>query len=280
MTKQFKFTKMHGLGNDFMVIDATKTSFTASKLMIQAWSHRHLGVGFDQLLLVELSDAKEVDFRYRIFNADGSEVQQCGNGARCFAKFVSDKGLTDKVEITVETASGIIALYLEENGLIRVNMGVPSFVPDQLPFDVATELERYDLLVDEKVVEIGAVSMGNPHAVLWVKDVTTAPVNELGAKIASHQQFSEGVNVGFVEKVDSEHINLRVYERGAAETLACGTGACAAMVVLRLWQEIAEKVRVSLPGGELVICWTGVKTDSVWMLGPATTVFEGELAYD
>lgn len=280
MTKSIKFTKMHGLGNDFMVVDATKDTFQPTEKNIKNWSSRHFGIGFDQLLVVELTGTKGVDFRYRIFNADGSEVQQCGNGARCFAKFVTDKGLIDKSKITVETASGIIFLYIEDNGLIRVNMGVPKFLPKELPFDAPVELEKYDLLVDGKEIKMGAVSMGNPHAVVKVSDVDKFPVNNIGAKIESHELFLERVNVEFVEKINSSHIKLRVYERGAAETLACGTGACAAMVVFRLWNEVDEEVSVSLPGGELVVHWSGVKTDPVWMSGPASTVFEGEIVYE
>ncbi len=280
MTKSIKFTKMHGLGNDFMVIDATKIPFYASKETIKSWSNRHLGVGFDQLLVVELTESIKVDFRYRIFNADGSEVQQCGNGARCFAKFVIDKGLTDKTAITVATASGIIVLYIEDNGLIRVNMGSPSFLPQDLPFNVAKEAKKYDLVMDGEKLEIGAVAIGNPHAVISVANIDLAPINKVGTWLESHKLFPEKVNVGFVEKIDSTNIKLRVYERGAAETLACGTGACAAMVVLRMWGEVEDTVTVGLLGGDLIIRWSGVKTDPVWMSGPATTVFEGEIVCD
>lgn len=271
------FTKMHGLGNDFMVIDATQIPFSASVKRIQSWANRHFGIGFDQLLVVELTDTPDVDFRYRIFNADGSEVQQCGNGARCFAKFVFDKGLTDKTEITVETASGVIVLYVEDNGFIRVNMGLPNFEPASLPFVTPGQALRYDVLVGEDALQMGAVSMGNPHAVIPVEDIAQAPVEKWGALMAIHPQFPEGVNVGFVEKLSEQHIKLRVYERGAAETLACGTGACAAMAVLRAWQQVAEEVKVSLPGGDLVIRWSGLPEDPLWMSGPAETVFEGSI---
>lgn len=273
-----KFTKMHGLGNDFMVIDAINQSVELGSEQVRLWSNRNFGIGFDQLLVVESTQTADVDFRYRIFNADGSEVQQCGNGARCFAKFVYDKGLTDKTEITVETASGIIVLYVENNGWIRVNMGPPNFLPHSLPLSVPSEQETYELKVDGESFEVGAVSMGNPHAVLRVTDIRQAPVDQYGAALESHSLFPERVNVGFAERVDDTHIKLRVYERGAAETLACGTGACAAMVVYRNWNEVADEVTVSLPGGDLIVSWSGDRSEPVWMTGPAVTVFEGETA--
>jgi len=272
-----KFTKMHGLGNDFMVIDAINQTVELSPGLVKSWSHRHFGIGFDQLLLVEATDTPDVDFRYRIFNADGSEVQQCGNGARCFARYVYDKGLTDKTEITVETASGIIVLYVEDHGWVRVNMGAPNFLPESLPLTTPAEQEAYDLELEGEVFEVGAVSMGNPHAVLRVTDIGKAPVDLVGAGIESHPAFPERVNVGFAERVDESHIKLRVYERGAAETLACGTGACAAMVVYRNWDEVADEVTVSLPGGDLKISWNGDRDQPVWMTGPTEMVFEGEI---
>lgn len=258
-----------------MVIDATKKSPELREAEIKSWSNRHFGVGFDQLLVVETTETPNVDFRYRIFNADGSEVQQCGNGARCFAKFVHYKGLTDKDEIHVETATGLIVLHMMENGRVKVNMGLPSFLPASLPFDMAVESDQYQLEVEGEYFEIGAVSMGNPHAVLRVTDIGSAPVKHLGAKIESHYLFPERVNVGFAEKVDAKHIKLRVYERGAAETLACGTGACAAMVVLHRLGEVGDKVRVSLPGGDLMVEWDGQGDSPVWMTGPAIHVFDG-----
>ena len=270
-----KFTKMHGLGNDFMVIDAVNQAVELSPGLVKSWSHRHFGIGFDQLLLVEATDTANVDFRYRIFNADGSEVQQCGNGARCFARFVYDKGLTTKKDITVETASGIIILYVEDNGQIRVNMGPPNFAPSSLPLTMAHEQAVYELAIDGELFEVGAVSMGNPHAVLSVSDVNNAPVEQVGAKLESHMAFPERVNVGFAECINDTHIKLRVYERGAAETLACGTGACAAMVVFHNWNQVADEVTVSLPGGDLLIAWNGERNQPVWMTGPAEMVFEG-----
>ncbi|WP_347710081.1 diaminopimelate epimerase [Thiomicrorhabdus sp. zzn3] len=272
-----KFTKMHGLGNDFMVIDAIHQTVDLTPQQVKGWADRHFGIGFDQLLLVEATETPNVDFRYRIFNADGSEVQQCGNGARCFAKFVYDKGLTDKTEITVETASGVIVLYVEDNGWIRVNMGAPNFRPQSLPMESSVEKAVYELQVDGEVFEVGAVSMGNPHAVLRVTDISRAPVEKVGPLLEAHRAFPERVNVGFAERVDDTHIKLRVYERGAAETLACGTGACAAMVVYRNWGEVADEVTVSLPGGDLKVAWNGDRNAPVWMTGPAETVFEGEV---
>ncbi len=272
-----KFTKMQGLGNDFMVVDAIHQSIKFPPPLVQQWADRHFGIGFDQLLVVEEATQEGVDFRYRIFNADGSEVQQCGNGARCFARFVVDKGLTDKTEIKVETASGVIVLYLEENGWVRVNMGAPDFAPESLPFLNTNPQASYTLEVLGEPVTLGAVSMGNPHAVLLVEEVEVARVDTLGAAIESHDCFPERVNVGFAQKIDRQHIALRVYERGAAETLACGTGACAAMVILRAWGLVDESVTVTLPGGSLLIRWRGKEGDPVWMSGPAVTVFEGEI---
>ncbi len=271
---QLAFTKMQGLGNDFMVVDATEKPFNYSVEQIQSWSDRNFGIGFDQLLVVELTEQPNVDFRYRIFNADGSEVQQCGNGARCFARFVYDKGLTDKTEITVETASGIIVLYIEGEG-VRVNMGQPNFAPQALPFSADNQAQFYELQVEEQTLIIGAVSMGNPHAVLEVEDIQQAPVDTLGPLMESHERFPERVNVGFAQVVSPTEIALRVYERGAAETLACGTGACAAMVVMRQWNKVEDLVTIHLPGGDLQIQWDGNPDSPVWMTGPAVTVFEG-----
>lgn len=278
--KTIKFSKMHGLGNDFMVIDAINQQVDFSTAKVQRWANRNFGIGFDQLLVVEPAQQVGVDFRYRIFNADGSEVQQCGNGARCFAKFVYDKGLTDKTEITVETASGIIVLYVQDNGWIKVNMGVPNFAPESLPFSVDKQQQKYTLEAAGQKVQIGAVSMGNPHAVMQVIDIAAAPVEKLGAALESHPQFPERVNVGFAQVIDNTTVKLRVYERGAAETLACGTGACAAMVVLSSWGKVGQDVKISLPGGDLRVQWEGKPDSVVWMTGPAETVFEGIIADD
>lgn len=268
------FSKMHGLGNDFVVIDAISQPVSLTEDNVRFLAHRRLGVGCDQVLLVETPQSDEADFRYRIFNADGSEVEQCGNGARCFARFVLDEGLTDKTEIPVETAAGIILLKVQENGQITVDMGIPRLEPVDIPFQADRQEVTYDLDVNGKHVVISAVSMGNPHAVLLVDNVQTAPVNELGTLIEAHSRFPNRVNVGFMELVDADHIRLRVFERGAGETMACGTGACAAVVAGRLQGHLDEAVRVDLPGGQLMISWPG-PGQSVMMTGPATHVFKG-----
>lgn len=280
-----KFTKMHGLGNDFMVVDAVNQAFEPAAAPIAAWADRFRGIGFDQLLVVEKPTQAGVDFRYRIFNADGSEVAQCGNGARCFVRFVSDKGLTNKQEIVVETASGIIRPKLLDNGLVTVNMGQPRFRPSEIPFVPlneeagAEEAATYAVDLGSECVRAACVSMGNPHAVLLVDNVESAPVQDWGAKIEPHQQFPERVNVGFMQIIDRKQIRLRVYERGVGETQACGTGACAAVVAgVRLGLlEGGVPVSVRLPGGELNISWQA--GGDVLMSGPAETVFEGELQY-
>jgi len=267
---------MHGLGNDFIVIDAIHQPVALAPGQVRFLADRRFGIGCDQLLLVERATRTDVDFRYRIFNADGSEVQQCGNGARCFARFVRDKRLTDKDVIIVETASGIITLYIESNGDVRVNMGTPRFAPAALPFVAEHEEERYPIEVDGTAYTIGAVSMGNPHAVLNVSNIDSAPVATLGPKLESHARFPERVNVGFMQVVARNHIRLRVYERGAAETLACGTGACAAVAVGIRWKLLDATVKVDLPGGSLTIRWDGGDAP-LWMIGPATHVFEGTI---
>ncbi|MBE0510159.1 MAG: diaminopimelate epimerase [Chromatiales bacterium] len=271
---KIKFSKMHGLGNDFVVIDALRQQLQLSPERIRQLADRRFGIGCDQLLLVEAANRAGVDFRYRIFNADGGEVQQCGNGARCFARFVREQGLSDKDSIVVETASGVITLYHEPDELVRVNMGVPNFAPASLPMRAETEQPSYELTMDGKTLRFGAVSMGNPHLVLLVEDLAHAPVAEWGPLLEAHPLFPERVNVGFMQPVGRNQIRLRVYERGAAETLACGTGACAAVAVGRRWGLLDEQVTVSLPGGELAIRWAG-EGQPLWMIGPATTVFEG-----
>ncbi|ULJ65844.1 diaminopimelate epimerase [Wielerella bovis] len=276
-----KFSKMHGLGNDFMVIDGISQTFTPNHQQIAQWADRNFGIGFDQLLLVERAQTDGVDFRYRIFNADGSEVQQCGNGARCFVKFVSEQGLTDKQEIVVETASGIIKPRLNDDGLITVNMGKPRFAAAEVPFVLrggeTDGAVSYIVMNGIDSAEMSMVSMGNPHAVMLVADVATAPVVDWGEALQYHERFPERVNVGFMQIVDKNHIKLRVFERGTGETLACGTGACAAVVSgLRLGVLAAgEEVLVELRGGELRISWT--EGQDVLMTGAATTVFTGEV---
>ncbi|MCL4155494.1 UNVERIFIED_CONTAM: hypothetical protein GTU68_064522 [Idotea baltica] len=260
---------MHGLGNDFVVIDAVSQSVTITPELARKLGDRRFGVGCDQILVVEPPNQADVDFGYRIFNQDGSEVEQCGNGARCFAKFVRDRRLTGKNIIRVETACGIIELEVQGDNQVKVNMGVPILEPEKIPF-IADEHS------DSKTLSISAVSMGNPHAVLKVDDADTAPVATLGPAIESHTRFPQRVNAGFMQVLNRNEINLRVYERGAGETLACGTGACAAVVAGQLQDLLDSPVTVNLPGGSLVIEWPG-KGQPVIMTGPATTVFHGRI---
>ncbi len=274
-----KFSKMHGLGNDFIVIDAINQQVDLSAAQIQFLADRHFGIGCDQLLLVETASTDKVDFKYRIFNADGSEVEQCGNGVRCFARFVRDKGLTNKDTIAVETASGVIYPSLQINGDVRVDMSLPRFSPTDIPFIVEQQAQTYPLpLADGQIKEISAVSVGNPHAVMIVDSIETADVETSGPMIESHAQFPDRVNVGFMEIVNSSQIKLRVYERGTGETKACGTGACAAVVSGIQRGLLQRQVKVSLLGGELTIEWPDEQS-SVWMTGPATQVFDGEIAW-
>lgn len=272
MTTSIRFSKMQGAGNDFMVIDAINQSLHLSTEQIQQWAHRQFGIGFDQLLLVETSSV--ADFKYRIFNADGGEVSQCGNGARCFVRFVIDQGLTDKREIKVETASGIITPRLEDNGMVTVNMGAPRFAASDIPFTTDHDAITYTLEVNVQRIEISALSMGNPHAVQIVEDVEAAPVAALGHQIEMHPLFPERVNAGFMQIMDPHHIKLRVHERGSGETLACGTGACAAVVAGIQQGRLQSPVKVSARGGELHIAWQG-SNQPVMMTGPAVTVFTG-----
>lgn len=272
-----QFTKMQGAGNDFMVIDAVNQTITLSPAQIKRLANRQFGVGFDQLLLVEPSSI--ADFKYRIFNADGSEVAQCGNGARCFVRFVVDHQLTQKNEILVETASGIISPKLEQNGEVTVNMGLPRFEPNDIPFTSAAHSLQYALTVADETYQISSLSMGNPHAVLMVDDVETAPVVALGAKIEVHPSFPERVNVGFMQVVDTHTIKLRVFERGSGETLACGTGACAAAVSGIRLGKLQSPVTVNARGGTLTIAWQG-EGYPVLMTGPAEPVFTGTISID
>jgi diaminopimelate epimerase len=269
------FTKMHGLGNDFVVIDAISQNVSLTPEQIRTLADRHFGVGCDQVLTVERPQGT-ADFRYRVFNADGGEVEQCGNGARCFVHFVRLQGLTDKNEITVETAGGTIRPRIESDGRVTVDMGVPRFAPREIPFSAEHESLRYELSVGDTVITIGAVSMGNPHAVTRVDSVHDAPVATLGPLIERHPRFPNRVNAGFMEVVSPRRIRLRVFERGAGETLACGTGACAAVAIGRRWGVLEEAVDVELPGGGLTIRWQGVN-NPVWMTGPALRVFEGRI---
>lgn len=270
------FTKMHGLGNDFMVIDLITQQAKITPKLVKQLGNRHTGVGFDQLLIVEPPSRPDVDFCYRIFNADGSEVEQCGNGARCFAKFVRQKRLTHKKNIIVETKSGIIGLSIQPDNQVKVNMGQPHFNPKDIPFISGQQKNYYPILVEEQTIELSSVSMGNPHAVIRVTNVKTAPVQTLGPKIENHPLFPNKVNVGFIQIVDRHHAKLRVWERGAGETQACGTGACAAAVIAIQNGWLDSPVNIQLPGGKLTIEWSG--TDNpIFMTGNAVSVYEGKI---
>ncbi len=273
---KLRFTKMHGLGNDFVVFDGVSQTVALTPEQCRRIADRHFGVGCDQILLVEKPRRDDADFRYRIFNADGGEVEQCGNGARCFVRFVHDHGLTGKTSIRVETASGIIEPRLLDSGLVTVNMGAPRFAPAEIPFAAEAEAMTYPLKVGQHVIDIAALSMGNPHAVLRVNDLDSAPVDILGAAIESHARFPQRVNAGFMQVLTPHDIRLRVYERGAGETLACGTGACAAAVAGIRQGWLQSPVSVHTKGGDLIIEWAGMG-HAVLMTGPAETVFEGEL---
>ncbi len=273
---KLEFTKMQGIGNDFVVIDAINQSVSIDEKLARKLADRRYGIGCDQILVVERPTSDDVLFRYRILNADGSEVGQCGNGARCFACFVHEKGLTEETAIPVETLSGQMVLHIQDNGEITVNMGRPVLEPAQIPFHADSPQARYSLAVDGEQLEIGAVGMGNPHAVLTVDDIDTAPVESLGAKIERHPDFPERVNVGFMQILDPGHIKLRVFERGAGETLACGSGACGAVVAGILQGALQDEVKVDLPGGRLMVKWAGGDSP-VMLTGPAETVFEGTI---
>ncbi len=283
------FTKMHGLGNDFMVIDAIPQAVNLSAAKIRAWADRHTGVGFDQLLLVEATQSSPAEFRYRIFNADGGEVEQCGNGARCFAVFVREQGLSVNARIPVETAGGFILLQIEDNGEVTVDMGMPDFSPQGLPFvpdkmPTQSQLQentaaQYEITVNNEWYAIDTVSMGNPHAILQVADVGRTEVEDIGHAIGSDQHFPQGVNVGFMQRINRRLIRLRVYERGAGETQACGTGACAAVAVGIKRGLLDNEVKVELHGGTLTIRWEG-EGCSLLMTGPACSVYKGQILDD
>ena len=272
----FKFTKMEGAGNDFIVIDATKNPFSLRPSLIKRLSDRHFGVGFDQLLVVEKSQRKNVDFAYRIYNSDGGEVNQCGNGARCFAKFVYEKKLTTKTEIVVETRSGLIKPKLENDGEVSVDMGAPLFSPKDIPLNVDQQQNTYRLTLNDRAMEFGSVSMGNPHAIFFTENLENTPVAEWGPLLENHPTFPERANISFVQVSSRNQLKMRVWERGAGETLACGTAACAA-VVFGIKEDLLDRVcAVSLPGGVLNVSWSG-GDQSVFLKGPATTVFEGTI---
>ena len=272
---KFKFTKMHGLGNDFVLIDGVNHTVQLSLEQLRLLADRHFGVGCDQILLVEKAKTN-ADFRYRIFNADGSEVEQCGNGARCFARYVHDRGMTQKNEICVETLGGLITLKLESNGEVTVNMGTPKFEPHEIPFIAEKRMLTYPLDINDKRVEFSILSMGNPHAIQIVEDINHAPVLVEGALIECHPRFPQHVNAGYMQVVNHNHINLRVYERGTGETLACGTGACAAVVTGITRGLLGSTVKVSTLEGNLIVHWEG-ENHPVWITGPAISVFDGEI---
>ncbi len=273
---KFPFTKMQGAGNDFVVFDGVSRRVDLTPDRLRAIADRHFGIGCDQILLVEAPTRPDTDFRYRIFNADGGEVQQCGNGARCFVRFVHDRGLTPKREIRVETASGIIVPRLEDDGRVTVDMGPPRFKPAEIPFDAPARQLAYRIDVANRELDISVLSMGNPHAVWVVEDVDAAPVAELGPLIEHHPRFPERVNAGFMQIVGRDEIRLRVFERGSGETLACGTGACAAAVAGMTRGLLDAAVTVHTRGGDLSIRWAG-EGRSVFMTGPAVSVFHGEI---
>ncbi len=268
-----QYSKMHGLGNDFVVIDLVRQRAYLDTVTIQRMADRHFGIGFDQLLIVEPPEDPTADFKYRIFNSDGSEVQQCGNGVRCFARFVYEQQLTYKTKIRVQTKSGIVEPELGANGWVRVNMGQPKFLPEQIPFQAEKAQDLYSLQLKDTELEIDVVNMGNPHAVTLVDDVLTADVATIGPQVESHECFPERVNAGFLQVISRNKARLRVYERGVGETLACGTGACAAVVSGIRRGLLDNNVLIELAGGMLNIAWT--EGEPVWMTGPTATVYEG-----
>lgn len=272
-----QFTKMHGLGNDFMVIDAIHQKISLTRDQITHLSRRDIGVGFDQCLLIEPSNQPNVDFFYRIFNADGQEVAQCGNGARCLARFVRHYQLTDKRVITVATHTTRMQLQINADQTVTVDMGQPKLKPTDIPIQAATQKTLYAIPLEGKnSCEVHAISVGNPHAVLVVADLNSAAVDTLGKQISEHPLFPQQTNVGFMQIINSQHVQLRVYERGCGETRACGSGAVAAMAIGRLYHQLAEQVTVSLPGGDLQVNWTSMD-DAILLTGPATFVYEGRL---
>ena len=273
---EIEFTKMHGLGNDFVIIDAINQDISLDVKQVRLIADRHFGIGCDQLLLVEKSDRVDADFRYRIYNPNGGESEQCGNGARCFAQFLHDEGLADKTEIPVLTSNGRIVLYLQNDGDVTVDMGLPILNPKDIPFQADHIQASYDIDIADEKISFSAASMGNPHAVIIVDDVNTAEVERIAKILQSHHCFPNSVNVGFMQIVDSTHAKLRVYERGIGETLACGSGSCAAVVAGRLQGLLDETVEMQLLGGNLSIHWEGDKKP-VMMTGPTSTVYKGKI---
>jgi diaminopimelate epimerase len=274
-----KFSKMHGLGNDFIVIDAINQNFNPEPAKIRAWSERNSGIGFDQLLIVEKAESALADFKYRIFNADGGEVEHCGNGARCFARFVRDRKLTDARLISVETCGGLIQLELLDHNRVRVNMGVPQFEPRRIPLDTDQQLDQYSLDVNGQAILFSALAIGNPHIVIQVDDVELVDVETIGACLESHPFFPQRVNVGFMQVIDYGNFKLRVFERGVGETRACGTGACAALVAGQRLDLLGKQASAELRGGNLNLEWQG-EAKPVMMTGVTAMVFEGEIDND
>src|SRR5262245_16206773 len=273
---RIQFSKMHGLGNDFMIVDQVTQQIHLTRELIQRLSDRHTGIGFDQLLSVEPPTDPDSDFRYRIYNADGNEAEQCGNGARCFAKFVVDNHLSNKTELKLQTTCGIIKTKLRDDGMVEVDMGIPSTEPAQIPFIADTATTSYRLAVGDTTVDVVPVSVGNPHAVLFVDSVNAAPVQTLGPLLEHHGRCPRGANVGFCQVIDSGFARLRVFERGVGETRACGTGACAAAVAGVLTGRFSERIKISLPGGKVKISWAGLG-QALRMIGPACLVYEGNI---
>lgn len=270
------FTKMHGLGNDFVVIDNLDGAVALSRDQICYIADRHTGVGFDQLLVLDRSDEPDADIRYRIYNADGSQAGQCGNGARCIGMYLYENGIVNKREMTARTGTDLIKIVIDDDGAVRVNMGMPRFEPDSIPITAEARQDSYQLMLDCGAVSFHALSMGNPHAVVLVEDSKHTPVEQYGSQIQSSPFFPDSVNVGFMQILDRKHIRLRVYERGVGETLACGTGACAAAVAGIANHHLDHEVIVGLQRGNLIIDWQGEGSE-VWMTGPATTVFQGQI---
>lgn len=276
---KIRFTKMHGLGNDFMVIDGVRQAFKPNADLIRQWANRHTGIGFDQLLIAEKAQSEQADFRYRIFNSDGGEVGQCGNGARCLARFLHEENLTTKNPVIVETKTGLIELKREEHDQVKVSIGRPVFTPEKIPFSVKEQAITYLIRVNDQMVQACVLSVGNPHCVLTVENIDTAPVETWGALLTKHACFPEEANIEFMQIIDRNHIRLRVYERGAGETQACGSGACAAVVAGRILNLLDETVTVELPGGHLIVNWQGDQS-SVYLTGPAISVFTGSVNID
>lgn len=273
---QLNFTKMQGIGNDFVVLDARHKPVWLDVEAMRQIADRRFGIGCDQILLLEPPASELADVHYRIFNADGGEVEQCGNGARCIARYLHANGLSDKTEIVAETSSGLLTLYIELEEQVRVDMGMPRFDPADIPLAVSKRAEIYNLSLEQGEFPFRAVAMGNPHAVLESGDVDTVPITVVAPLIQAHPMFPAGVNVGFMQVNDPDHIRLRVYERGTGETLACGSGACAAVVCGIQAGLLSERVDVDLPGGRLQIQWLG-DDSPVWMTGPAEFVFKGSM---